>query len=174
MKFCAFDIDESKTAMLSAGASPFYEPGFEEMLAAMLGTGRLRFTQDAQEATSGATVHFVCVGTPQLPGSDAADVRFVDSALQTIAANATCDGLTVGKSTVPVGKQLLSEEIWTYVTPPDPCAYISPTQTHAIVRISRTKLIRNSLTKMREATRLRTQCPTSLVPRFDGIANLKY
>jgi UDPglucose 6-dehydrogenase len=100
---CAYDTDAKKIAMLSAGRSPFYEPGFEDLLTAVLSTGRLRFTHTAQEAVSGATVHFVCVGTPQLPGSNAADVRYVDSAVKTIAANADCQGLIVGKSTVPVG-----------------------------------------------------------------------
>jgi UDPglucose 6-dehydrogenase len=100
---CAYDTDASKIAMLSAGSSPFYEPGFTDLLTAVLSTGRLRFTHSAEEAVSGATVHFVCVGTPQLSGSNAADVRYVDSAVKTIAANADCQGLIVGKSTVPVG-----------------------------------------------------------------------
>src|SRR5262245_39120626 len=75
---CAYDTDASKIALLSDGSSPFYEPGFEELLSETLATGRLRFTHNADEAVSDATVHFVCVGTPQLPGSDAADVRYVD------------------------------------------------------------------------------------------------
>ena len=83
---CAYDTDTSKIDMLSAGTSPFYEPGFEDLLAAVLATGRLRFTHDAHEAISGATVHFVCVGTPQLLGSNAADVQYVDLAVKTIAA----------------------------------------------------------------------------------------
>ena len=108
----AYDTDASKIAMLSSGTSTFYEPGFEEFLGAVLGTGRLRFTHSAEEAVSGATVHFVCVGTPQLPGSDAADVRYVDSAVRTIAASATRDGLIVGKSTVPVGTaERLADEL---------------------------------------------------------------
>jgi UDPglucose 6-dehydrogenase len=108
---CAYDTDASKIERLSAGAAPFYEPGFEDMLAAELGTGRLRFTNTAEEAVSGSAVHFVCVGTPQLAGSNAADVRYVDSAVKSIAANANCPGLIVGKSTVPVGtaQRLVSE-----------------------------------------------------------------
>jgi UDPglucose 6-dehydrogenase len=109
---CAYDIDASKTAMLAAGVSPFYEPEFTELLEAALRTGRLRFTDDAADAICGAAVHFVCVGTPQQPGSNAADVRYVDSAVQMVAANADCDGLIVGKSTVPVGTaQRLSAEL---------------------------------------------------------------
>ena len=109
---CAYDTDTSKIDMLSAGTSPFYEPGFEDLLAAVLATGRLRFTHDAQEAISGATVHFVCVGTPQLVGSNAADVQYVDLAVKTIGAHADCPGVIVGKSTVPVGTaQRLASEL---------------------------------------------------------------
>ena len=36
------DVDETKVAALSAGRAPFYEPGFEELLTRVLGTGRLR------------------------------------------------------------------------------------------------------------------------------------
>ncbi|HEX2213016.1 MAG TPA: UDP-glucose/GDP-mannose dehydrogenase family protein [Mycobacterium sp.] len=108
----AYDTDAAKIAMLSSGASPFYEPGFEELLADVLATGRLTFTGSAEEAVSGAAVHFVCVGTPQMPGSNAADVRYVNSAIQTIAAHADCQGLVVGKSTVPVGTaQRLAAEL---------------------------------------------------------------
>jgi UDPglucose 6-dehydrogenase len=57
-------------------------------------------------------VHFVCVGTPQSPGSNAADVQFVDSAVASIIAHADCQGVIVGKSTVPVGTaQRLSAEL---------------------------------------------------------------
>lgn len=63
----AYDTDASKIAALSAGTSPFYEPGFDDLLATVLATGRLRFTQSAQEAVSGAAVHFVCVGTRSWP-----------------------------------------------------------------------------------------------------------
>jgi UDPglucose 6-dehydrogenase len=109
---CAYDTDAAKIAMLSAGTSPFYEPGFEELLAEVLCTGRLKFTHDAAEAVSGAAVHFVCVGTPQSPGSNAADVQFVDSAVASIIAHADCQGVIVGKSTVPVGTaQRLSAEL---------------------------------------------------------------
>ncbi len=108
----AYDTDATKIAMLSEGRAPFFEPGLDELLASVLDSGRLRFTHSPEEAVSGTAVHFVCVGTPQLAGSDAADVRYVDSAFRTIATNADTDGLIVGKSTVPVGTaQRLSAEV---------------------------------------------------------------
>jgi UDPglucose 6-dehydrogenase len=98
-----YDTDGSKIAILNSGDSPFYEPGFADVLRATIQTGRLSFTDDPGVAIADSEVHFICVGTPQLAGSDAADVRFVDAAVQTIVESATCDGLIVGKSTVPVG-----------------------------------------------------------------------
>ncbi|TQR85419.1 UDP-glucose/GDP-mannose dehydrogenase family protein [Mycobacterium hodleri] len=98
-----FDVDPSKIAMLAAGKPPFYEPGFETFLAETLASGRLHFTDSAQAAIEGARLHFICVGTPQQQDSDAADLRFVNSAFDTIMANINCASTIVGKSTVPVG-----------------------------------------------------------------------
>ena len=98
-----YDTDAAKIEALSSGRSPFFEPEFEELLAGALESGRLTFTSDAGVAVRGAAVHFVCVGTPQQSGSEAADLRFVDAAFRTVAELADRDGLIVGKSTVPVG-----------------------------------------------------------------------
>jgi UDPglucose 6-dehydrogenase len=98
-----YDTDSAKVESLSNGVSPFFEPEFDELLKSALATGQLRFTSSAEEAVRGATLHFICVGTPQQLGSDAADLRFVDAAVQTVADLADCDGLIVAKSTVPVG-----------------------------------------------------------------------
>lgn len=59
------DVDAAKIADLSAGRPPFYEPGFEDLLARSLASGRLRFTTDLREAAAHGEVHFICVGTPQ-------------------------------------------------------------------------------------------------------------
>ena len=48
-------------------------------------------------------VHFLCVGTPQQPGSNAADLGYVDAAVEDLAPLLTRPCLVVGKSTVPVG-----------------------------------------------------------------------
>jgi UDPglucose 6-dehydrogenase len=99
----AFDTDANKIARLAAGTSPFYEPGLDELLTEALESGRLTFTDSAAEAVAGAAVHFICVGTPQMPDSDAADVRFVNAAVEAVAAHADRDSVIAGKSTVPVG-----------------------------------------------------------------------
>lgn len=98
-----FDIDAAKIEMLARGQPPFYEPGFADLLGATLATDRLTFAASAEEATQDAEVHFICVGTPQQQGSDAADLRYVESAFQAIVSKATRPSVIVGKSTVPVG-----------------------------------------------------------------------
>ncbi|SDN04744.1 UDPglucose 6-dehydrogenase [Streptomyces sp. cf386] len=97
------DVDPDKVAALQAGRVPFHEPGLPELIAEHTASGRLRFTTDYAEAGAFADVHFVCVGTPQLGGSEGADLTYVDSAFAAIAEHAAPDALVVGKSTVPVG-----------------------------------------------------------------------
>ncbi|SDC49455.1 UDPglucose 6-dehydrogenase [Geodermatophilus telluris] len=96
------DVDGPKTAALNEARAPFYEPGFEELLARTLATGRLRFSTDVTEA-AGAQVHFVCVGTPQKRGEYAADLRYVQEAVESLLGVLAPGDLVVGKSTVPVG-----------------------------------------------------------------------
>src|SRR5918993_2585528 len=97
------DVDQSKVDRLAAGEVPFFEPGLPELLTKALESGRLRFTPSYREAADFGDVHFVCVGTPQQPGSQAADLRYVDAAVTSLAGHLTRRALVVGKSTVPVG-----------------------------------------------------------------------
>lgn len=105
------DVDADKVAKLGRGKSPFYEPGFEELLAEQLATGRLTFTTD-MAAIEGAAVHFVCVGTPQQRDSYAADLTYVDAAMTELAAYVHEGDVVAGKSTVPVGSaERFAEEL---------------------------------------------------------------
>ncbi|WJZ01181.1 UDP-glucose 6-dehydrogenase YwqF [Corynebacterium hansenii] len=97
------DVDPAKIEALSEGRVPFYEPGLPELLRKHVDSGALRFTTDYDEAASFATLHFVGVGTPQVKGSNAADVRYVDAVIDELAARITGDHVILGKSTVPVG-----------------------------------------------------------------------
>ncbi|GLW05412.1 UDP-glucose 6-dehydrogenase [Microtetraspora sp. NBRC 13810] len=97
------DVDESKIARLRAGELPMYEPGLEEVLRRNLESGRLRFTTSYEEAAAFGDVHFVCVGTPQKKGENAADVSYLDAVVESLAPYLTRECLVVGKSTVPVG-----------------------------------------------------------------------
>ena len=96
------DVDASKIALLNAGKVPFYETGLEDLLQQEIATGRLTFSTDFN-AIADADVHFICVGTPQLEGSLAADLKYVDAALDAVATVCKPGSLVVGKSTVPVG-----------------------------------------------------------------------
>ena len=96
------DVDPEKIELLKAGRVPFFEPGLEELLLTEVQSGRLIFTTDFS-AASDCDVHFICVGTPQRKDGLAADMTYVDSALDAIAPIAKSGSLVVGKSTVPVG-----------------------------------------------------------------------
>jgi UDPglucose 6-dehydrogenase len=96
------DVDEAKVRSLSEGQLPFFEPGLQKLLRKMLEGGRLTFTSDFS-AARGADIHFLCVGTPQQPDSPAADLRYVDAALERLAPQLGRQCLIAGKSTVPVG-----------------------------------------------------------------------
>ncbi|MFC1431104.1 UDP-glucose/GDP-mannose dehydrogenase family protein [Streptacidiphilus sp. N1-3] len=97
------DVSQEKVDRLNAGEVPFFEPGLPEQLAKALDSGRLRFSTDYAEAGAFGDLHFLCVGTPQKPGSDAADMTYVDSAVTSLAPYLDRRALVVGKSTVPVG-----------------------------------------------------------------------
>ena len=96
------DVDAAKVALLAEGKAPFYEPGLPELLTEAMGSGRLTFGTD-MSAVAGARVHFICVGTPQKRGENAADLRFVDAALEALLPYVSPGDVVVGKSTVPVG-----------------------------------------------------------------------
>jgi UDPglucose 6-dehydrogenase len=97
-----FDTQATKIELLSKGKVPFYEPELEELLAEQLKSGRLTFTNNVADLAD-ADVHFICVGTPQVKNGNAADLTYVNSALESIAKYVKPGGLVVGKSTVPVG-----------------------------------------------------------------------
>jgi UDPglucose 6-dehydrogenase len=96
------DVDAQKIEMLKQGKVPFYEPDLEELLEAEVKSGRLTFTTDFS-AIADCDVHFICVGTPQMKDSLAADLSYVDASIKDVAPHAKPGSLVVGKSTVPVG-----------------------------------------------------------------------
>ncbi|CAD5991267.1 UDP-glucose/GDP-mannose dehydrogenase family protein [Agreia sp. COWG] len=96
------DIDQAKIDALAAGKAPFFEPGLPEILTSATATGRLRFSTDLADA-AGSQVHFIAVGTPQKKGSYAADLTYVNAALEGLLPHLGEGDLVVGKSTVPVG-----------------------------------------------------------------------
>jgi UDPglucose 6-dehydrogenase len=97
------DVDPAKIASLEAGIVPFFEPELPELLAKALDSGRLRFTTSFEQAAKFADIHFICVGTPQMKDSNAADLTYVRAAVEALAQQIDRPALIVGKSTVPVG-----------------------------------------------------------------------
>jgi UDPglucose 6-dehydrogenase len=98
---CA-DVAREKIERLKNGKIPIYEPGLEDIVVRNYKNGNLKFTDDIAQAVKFAPVCFIAVGTPM--GEDgAADMRYVDSVVEQIAANICQDMIVVDKSTVPVG-----------------------------------------------------------------------
>lgn len=96
------DVDERKVASLSRGEAPFFEPGLQEILTEGIASGRLRFTTDMAQAQP-AKVHFVGVGTPQQKDGYAADLTYVNAAIDGLLPYLSPGDIVAGKSTVPVG-----------------------------------------------------------------------
>jgi UDPglucose 6-dehydrogenase len=106
------DTNEAQVSALAAGRLPFHEPELGDMLRNGLGSGRLRFTSSYADAAAFGDVHFVCVGTPQRPDSDAADLTHLMSCVDALAPLLDRPCLVVGKSTVPVGtSEILAERL---------------------------------------------------------------
>jgi UDPglucose 6-dehydrogenase len=108
------DTDKSKVESLMSGRVPFFEPGLQEMLIEMLGTGRLEFYSEYPEKLKDVVVHFLCVGTPQKVGSNEVDLSAVLGSTRELAKRLGPDSLVVGRSTVPIGtaekvRQILDE-----------------------------------------------------------------
>ena len=99
----AVEVDRDKVAKLRSGEVPFFEPHLEDTVRDGLESGRLRFSDDYEEAAVFADVHFLAVGTPQNKQDSSADVSHVDAAIDSLCRRLTRPALVVGKSTVPVG-----------------------------------------------------------------------
>ncbi len=106
------DTDPRRVHALRGGTVPFHEPGLEPLLQAGLRSGLLSFSTDYTRAAGFGDVHFVCVGTPQAPGSHRADLTQLENCITALAPLLDRRCLIVGKCTVPVGTAgLLSERL---------------------------------------------------------------
>ena len=97
------DTDAEKIERLLANIMPIYEPGLDDLVAANVRAGRLRFTTDLNAAVDGAQAIFIAVGTPSRRGDGHADLSYVHAAAQEVARALTGYSVIVTKSTVPVG-----------------------------------------------------------------------
>jgi UDPglucose 6-dehydrogenase len=116
------DVDPARVARLNAGDPPFFEPGLAAALRRARGVGRLRFTTSYRRAAAFADLHFVCVGTPQRAGADAADLSQLDACIDALAPLLTAPCLVVGKCTVPVGTADMVSKRLSALSPAGPAA----------------------------------------------------
>jgi len=97
------DKDERKIGALLEGRMPIYEPGLDQLVAANVKAGRLRFTTDLAEGVAQADAVFIAVGTPSRRGDGHADLSYVHAAAAEVARALNGFTVIVDKSTVPVG-----------------------------------------------------------------------
>ena len=103
------DIDQQKIDSLNSGKIPIHEPGLDEIVAANIKEGRLRFTSDLREGVEFGLYQFIAVGTP--PDEDgSADLRHVLSVAESIGTFMKEYRVVINKSTVPVGTADLVRE----------------------------------------------------------------
>jgi UDPglucose 6-dehydrogenase len=94
--------DAAEAARLNAGTLPIHEPGLDELFAAGLASGKLRFTADAAEALSGAELCWVAYDTP-VDSEDRADVRYVLSRAEATLKKMQAGQLLLLSSQLPAG-----------------------------------------------------------------------
>src|SRR5579872_6517758 len=71
------DKDDGKIAALRRGEIPIFEPGLDELVAANVKAGRLKFTTHLAPAVGDAEAVFIAVGTPSRRGDGHADLSYV-------------------------------------------------------------------------------------------------
>ncbi|HJQ34117.1 MAG TPA: UDP-glucose/GDP-mannose dehydrogenase family protein [Pyrinomonadaceae bacterium] len=79
------DVQRGRVDAINRGASPFYEPGLDEMLAASLADGRLRATTELAESVAASEVTLIAVGTPQRPDGQI-DLSYIAAAARDVGA----------------------------------------------------------------------------------------
>jgi GDP-mannose 6-dehydrogenase len=70
------DVSEAKVSLINSGKATIVEAGIQELVASMVGAGRLRATTSAEEAVGGTDISLVCVGTPSRPNGSL-DLEYV-------------------------------------------------------------------------------------------------
>jgi len=107
------EANPKRLSDLQNGIVPFFEPGLDEALQNVLAKGNIKFQEDHTEESREADLHFLCVGTPQLPGSYAANTEYLHSAVKALAPYLREDAVVAGKSTVPVGTSAVLTQVLT-------------------------------------------------------------
>lgn len=121
----ALDIDKNKIDGLMRGVMPIYEPELEELVERNVQAGRLSFTTSYAEGLKESDYAFIAVGTPSGENGEA-DLRYVESAAQSIAKYMQAPLIIVNKSTVPVGTgDYVAEIVQRHQSNPIPFSVVS-------------------------------------------------
>jgi len=96
------DFDEANIRRLNLGQAPLLEPGLNELLAADLSAGRLKFTTDPRTACAGADVLWLTYDTP-VNEHDESDVDFVLGNLRRALPDLPPGALVLVSAQLPVG-----------------------------------------------------------------------
>jgi len=96
------DFDEANIRRLNLGQAPLLEPGLNELLAADLSAGRLKFTTDPRTACAGADVLWLTYDTP-VNENDESDVDFVLGNLRRALPDLPPGALVLVSAQLPVG-----------------------------------------------------------------------
>ena len=96
------DKDEKKINDLNSGIIPIYEPQLDELVHTNTKDGRLKFSNNIEEAIKSSLVCFIAVGTPE-DESGNANLSYVFEVVNQIASSLNSYKVIVNKSTVPVG-----------------------------------------------------------------------
>lgn len=97
-------IDQNKVRIknLQKGEIPIFEPGLNEAMLKAASAGKLRFSDDIEEAVKKSDVLFIAVGTPSLEDGGT-DLQYVLQAAADIGKYINGYKVVVNKSTVPPG-----------------------------------------------------------------------
>lgn len=93
------DGDEHRLEDLEAGRMPIHEPGLEDLVAAGVSAGRLRFSPPAPGAVAASQLVFVAVGTHD--GNGGWQTATIRNALASIVPEMADDSTLVVRSTLP-------------------------------------------------------------------------
>ena len=96
------EIDPVRLGKIAEGKVPFFEPGLQEGLSQALSSGRYSASND-YASLANCEVVFLCLGTPQIEGSQKANLSYIQEACKALAPILKRGAVVAGKSTVPIG-----------------------------------------------------------------------
>ncbi|NLU04855.1 MAG: nucleotide sugar dehydrogenase, partial [Methanothermobacter sp.] len=101
-KVTGVDINPETVEKVNIGRSPVLEPGLDELVAEVVGTGNLGATMDGERAAAESEVMIIVVPTP-VNSDNTSDLSAVISAAETISRGLKRGDLVIVESTVPPG-----------------------------------------------------------------------